>query len=415
MPLTKKSAGGARIVVGLNSGTSADGVDMAALRVRGDNEKVEITFLSGRNNRYPKELRTAILKTINTKSITPEQLIALDNIVGKFFGTCARRFIREINKKGIKVDAVGSHGQTIRHLPIPIQTGAGSAHGSLQIASPEQIAFLTDLPVVSDFRQADIALGGEGAPITVAAMHQLYSHAEQPRLIVNIGGLANYFYFPAGSKMTDSQAADCGPGNSLIDSLTQILFDLPFDHSGHFASQGSVSRDLLKRLKRAPFFSKGKRVMRKSTGKEEFGLAFARRIISAGKQSRIDPHNLLATVTELTVWGILRSIKPALTKSGEIRKLYLTGGGVRNNLIRRRLENELPEITVCSIDELGIPASLVEAAAFAVMADVALRGVAFPTRFGTKKAQQVMPVSGRISLPPMKENKTGTRQWRYCV
>lgn len=415
MPLTKKSARGARIVVGLNSGTSADGMDMAVLRVRSGNEKVEISFLSGRKNRYPKELRTAILEASHTRSIMPEQLIALDNIVGKFFGTCARRFIRGLNKKGIKVDAVGSHGQTIRHLPTAIQTGAGSAHGSLQIASPEQIASLTDLPVVSDFRQADIALGGEGAPITVAAMHQLYSHVTQSRLIVNIGGLANYFYFPAGGKMTDSQAADCGPGNSLIDSLTQTLFDLPFDHSGHLASQGSVSRELLKRLKRAPFFPKAKRAIRKSTGKEEFGHTFARRIISAGKRSRIDPHDLLATVTELTVWGILRSIRPVLAKSGEIRKLYLTGGGVRNNLIRCRLENELPEIMVCSIDELGIPASLVEAAAFAVMADAALRGVAFPTRFGTKKAQQVMPVSGRISLPPMKESKAGKGQWRYCV
>lgn len=397
MSPVKIVAGKSLVILGLNSGTSADGLDLAAIKIQSRKSKIISTYLAGSNLRYPKKLRDILLHAITAKSLSPEHLIALDNRLGIFFGISAEKFINKLRAKRITVDAVASHGQTIRHLPQKIKLAGGRFGGSLQIGSPDVIAALTGKPVISDFRQADIALGGEGAPITVAAMHQLYSDKKENRLIVNIGGISNYFFFPASSAIEHSLAADCGPGNSLIDILAKKLFNLPFDRNGRLASKGRVSPELLRELKKSSFFAS----KRKSTGREEFGEIQAEKMIKAAGRKKLNSYDLLATATELTIWSITKEIKKLTIPENIPAKLYLTGGGAHNTFIRGKLEENLSRFAVCLIDSLGIPTDQVEAAAFAVMGEAALRGRPMQTRFGRISGNVPIPVSGRISWPPV--------------
>jgi len=318
----------------------------------------------------------------------------LHNELGMAAGRACQSFIRRLEQRRVLVDAVAWHGQTVGHYPKLHRLGRSTFSGSLQIGLPELIAQQTGRIVVSDVRQADIALGGEGAPITVAAMQRLFANRMEARLIVNIGGMANYFYFSSRSSQATVRAADCGPGNVLIDLLVQELYDRSLDRNGSRARKGTVDSDLLAMLLENPFFS-GRAG---STGREHFGPQTVRAVIEHGRQHKLTNEDLLATVTELTAVSISRSIRPYV-KQQRRPKLYLTGGGRKNKLLVERLEAQFAGCMIVPIDELGVPGGLVEAAAFAVMGEAALRSDPLPTRFDGR-AKRVAPVSGRIVQPP---------------
>jgi anhydro-N-acetylmuramic acid kinase len=221
-------------ILGLNSGTSADGLDMAVVRVYSSGRRRVIKFIGGARKRYPPKLRSSILDMCDSKTTPLGELVYLDNIVGRFYGKTASAFIKEMGR-GSGIDLVASHGQTVRHLPDKIRRLGYKTGGSMQLGSPEFISAATGLPVVSDFRQADIALGNEGAPITVSAMRDIFASAREPRLIVNIGGMSNYFYFPRPGSGIRVRASDCGPGNSLCDILSGLLNGERYDAGGRRA------------------------------------------------------------------------------------------------------------------------------------------------------------------------------------
>ncbi|PWB68026.1 anhydro-N-acetylmuramic acid kinase, partial [candidate division GN15 bacterium] len=206
------------VILGLNSGTSADGLDLAVLEIS-PSHVTPAKYLAGKCVAYPPHLRDAVLTLSDAHTADLNHLVYLDHALGEFYGTAAARFQAWLSHRGITIDAIGSHGQTVRHLPAPTTFLGRRVHGTLQIGSLEMIATLTGKPVIGDFRQADVALGHEGAPITVAAMARLFGHPSRSRLIVNIGGMANYFYFPAGFDVSEIRAADTGPGNVLSDLL----------------------------------------------------------------------------------------------------------------------------------------------------------------------------------------------------
>ncbi len=378
-------------VLGLNSGTSADGLDIVAVRISRAGGKMRIKCLDAQARRMPPKLREAILAAAESKLMTLDEVVTLDSAIGSLYGRAAAKGIDDLRVAGIKVDAVASHGQTVRHVPQRVKSALGRFHGTMQLGSPDRIAAATGLVTVGDFRQADVAIGGEGAPITVAAMERIFGSRQQSRLIVNIGGMSNYFYLPAaGAGRMEGQ--DCGPGNVLSDALTRELFGENYDRGGRRAQTGKISDSLLKELRAEPFFAS--RV--KSTGREQFGDDLARRIVKLGRRYRLAPVDLIANAMELTALSIAGSVV-RLLKKGTLppQKLYLTGGGRHNSFLRRRLSHHLPEITIASVDELGVDGDFVEAVAFAVMGEAAIRGEALSVGHRGRKA-----VLGRITQPP---------------
>lgn len=381
------------VVVGLNSGTSADGLDLAAVKINLSAKTPIIKFINGATIRYPKKLGNLIDDAIGNRINSVDAIIELDRKLGFFYGQQAYKFCRELAKKKIYPDIVASHGQTIRHLPGKLKIGRKSESGTLQLGHPETVANQTGLLTVADFRQADIAAGGEGAPITCWAMRHLFSSKSESRMLINIGGIANYFLIPKKSSPKKMIAADCGPGNSLIDLITSKYFGKRIDYGGRLASQGKISFRLLTILL-ADNFLKGK--YGPSTGKERFGEKFAKKIISYGSKMKLNKHDILATTTELTAIGIANSIEK-IVKKINLKTIYLLGGGTLNRFLIKRLEANIPDVRFFSVDRLGFNPDYLEAVCYAIMGAGAISGL--PTVDGSITGARENNLGGRIVQP----------------
>ena len=184
-------------LLGLNSGTSADGLDMAVLKIRRLTRGVSVKYLAGYERKFSRSLKELVHRMADSDTVTLEELIELDNLLGEFFGRTAKSYLKQMELRGVKIDVVASHGQTVRHRPGKVRRLGKWIHGTMQLGSLDRIAAATGRVTMGDFRQADIAVGNEGAPITTGAMQRLFADKQHSRLIVNIGGMANYFYFPA--------------------------------------------------------------------------------------------------------------------------------------------------------------------------------------------------------------------------
>ncbi len=381
------------IGVGLNSGTSADGLDLAAVKISWESNKFQVKFIKGKTVNYPSQIRRALYKFSAGKEMAVDEMIRLDHILGDFYGKQAARFCTALAKSKKNPRFIASHGQTVRHLPGKIVVGKKKQSGTLQLGHPETIAQKTSLVTVADFRQADIAVGGEGAPITAYAMYLLLADKKENRLFVNIGGISNYFLFEKNRPPDKIQAADCGPGNSLIDILSSRLFSKKYDSAGRLAGQGKVSMRLLTLLL-ADDFLKGK--YGPSTGRERFGEELADRILSLSKKLGLPTYDILATTTELTVLSIARKIDP-LIKKYKLKKLYLLGGGGKNKYLLRRLRENIDFVDIFSVDSLGYDSDYLEATCYAVLGFNTLKSIAsgLPKVTGAKKYS----ITGRIVQP----------------
>lgn len=385
-------------VLGLNSGTSADGLDLAVVRVSSVGKKPSLKFLSGATKSYHPKLSKKIHDLADSKSAVLDELVYLDNLLGRFCGRAAASFISKL-PGNVTVDVIASHGQTVRHLPEKVNLFGQKICGTLQVGSADFIAAATGLTVVSDFRQADVALGNEGAPITVAAMRELFGSRSEPRLIVNIGGMSNFFYFPPGGKA--ARASDCGPGNSLCDILSRKLFRVRYDRNGYHARKGTVSDRIVKTLMSRGYY----RGRANSTGRESFGAVEATRLLALAKRDNLSNNDIMATASELTVRSVVGKVTPLVRRDKRLSKLYLTGGGRYNIFFVDRLKHHLKGLDVLSIDSLGIDGDYVEAAAYAVMGEACLRSRALDTVFSSSGGQSLKPVLGKITQPPQRSRR----------
>ncbi len=354
-------------VIGLMSGTSMDAIDAAVVDIERGGEKLRFGLQTFVSIPYPPETAAALSAAIDHPLLAAD-IAALNFSVGEAFAEAASLAVREAEGTA---ELVGSHGQTISHHPKP-DSAIGRTGSTLQIGEAAVIAERTGLTTVADFRVADIAAGGEGAPLVSYADYLLLRSQSETRAILNIGGIANITVLPAGATADQVRAFDTGPGNMPLDLATRTLFpDGPgFDRNGQIAARGRIQPALLERLLTDPFF---KRLPPKTAGREQFGPEFLTRVFAVAKSQGIGPEDIIATLTELSARSIAHSLP------SDCRRVIAGGGGVHNRTLmaalRQRLAQmpEQPELQTS--DAYGLPPNAKEAIAFAILAYEAVCGV----------------------------------------
>ena len=355
-------------IVGLMTGTSADAVDAALVRFRGldleTTHQVEVSIES------PLEpaLRREILHVAGAETLAPERLVRLDQALGECYAAAVLELLAGAGCSPRDVDAIGMHGQTVRH--VPRAEGAGQAL-TLQLGSAAVLAERTGIAVVSDFRSRDTAAGGEGAPLVPRVDWWLFRSPRESRVLLNLGGMANVTYLPKGGGVDDVIGFDTGPGNALLDALVAMISPgESFDDGGRRAQRGRVSDALLEELLADPFFAQPPP---RSTGRERFGATYAAALRARGLALGLSDVDQLATAVALTAESVAGAVREHLAPRG-VDALYASGGGVRNATLMRALADRLRGIPVSSIDSLGVDAGAKEALAFAFLAHQTLCG-----------------------------------------
>lgn len=346
--------------IGLMSGTSADAVDAALVRI-GD-EPSDLELLAFTEERIPAELADQI-RELSARKVLLREVIELNRGLGERFAQAALSVLRQAGLEPQQVEGIGSHGQTVAHHPEP------PAQGSLQLGDPALIAQRTGIPVVSDFRSGDLAAGGQGAPLTPFFHRIAFAAPEEARAILNIGGFTNVTFLGSGSQ-PQILGFDPGPGNALLDRSAQFVSGgkQRYDEAGAIAATGRVLEVILEVLLEDPYF---KRPPPKSTGHEHFGAAFFERARALVDEAGGEPADLQATLAALSVEAVVRSAGFALEAP---ERWIVYGGGVQNSDLMRRLAERVAPVPVVTTDSLGIPAGALEAMTFALLGWCAARG-----------------------------------------
>ncbi|WP_375497635.1 anhydro-N-acetylmuramic acid kinase [uncultured Nostoc sp.] len=356
-------------VIGLISGTSVDGIDATLVEISGTELDLKIELLAGATYPYPAELRERILAVGAGVAISMAELAEIDDAIAQVFAQAAQNI--QIGHQPATL--IGSHGQTVYHRP-PADRGIGNKttpHSplgySLQLGRGELITHITGITTVSNFRVADIAIGGHGAPLVPRVDAYLLSHSEEGRCIQNIGGIGNVAYIPPrhGDWLSKIRAWDTGPGNSLLDLAVEHLSAgaKTYDEDGNWAASGTPCDPLVEQWLNQDYFHLPPP---KSTGRELFGVAYLHQCLEDAQAYQLSAADFLATLTELTAASIFHSYRTFLPEMPQ--RVLLCGGGSRNLYLKRRLELLLPSIPVLTTDEVGISADFKEAIAFAVLA-----------------------------------------------
>jgi anhydro-N-acetylmuramic acid kinase len=387
-----------RLAVGLMSGTSLDGVDAALVRISGPAEKPAVRLLSFVTVPYHPALRLRLLKVAGGAACGAAEISRLNFALGEAFAAAALRVCRQAELSPKRLAFIGSHGQTVFHHGPGRSSSGGAAWrqaaSTLQIGEPAIIAARTGVTVVADFRPADLAVGGQGAPFVPLVDYLLLRNKRYGTVALNIGGIANVTVIPADATPQMAFGFDTGPGNMIIDGLMQHFTrgQKAYDTGGRLAAQGRVIEPLLAETLELPFFH---RQPPKSAGREQFGEDFvARRFL----RRRFEAKDLVRTATELTARSIADALERFVFPQVEIHRLVVSGGGAHNRLLLSRLKELLPHVSLQLSDEYGLPLDAKEAMAFAVLADRTLRGLPgnLPAATGAHKAV----VLGRIVQPP---------------
>jgi anhydro-N-acetylmuramic acid kinase len=290
------------------------------------------------------------------------------------------------------IDLIASHGQTVFHAPKKQHNLPGFPNATLQIGDGDHIAVTTNIITVSDFRQKHIAAGGEGAPLAVYGDYFLFSQKGENRILLNMGGIANFTFLPGSLDPSAIFTTDTGPGNTLIDAFTRRFFNKPYDENGAIAASGSVNETLLNALKSLPFFEAP---FPKTTGPEVFNTEFVNELIYKNHLHEITQKDVLATLTRFSADTIANAIQRVI-KPEETYKIYASGGGAHNPVLMAAIHEQLPNCQLSLIDDLGVSGDAKEAVLFAVLANETIAGgnVAFGEREGVPSVTM-----GKISFP----------------
>jgi anhydro-N-acetylmuramic acid kinase len=367
-----------RTILGLMSGTSLDGLDLALVRFTGFGLDTSYEILHYDTRPYPADFKESIRSVFAKENIHFPTLSTLNAQIGRLHASLILEVLASWDVDVSEVDAIASHGQTVMHRPD--RTGK-LPHSTMQIGDGDHIAHLTGIITLSDFRQRHVAAGGEGAPLAMFGDYFLFSKKGEHRILLNIGGIGNFTYLPASGDPAGILVTDTGPGNTLIDAAVRRYFNQAYDEDGAIAHSGKIDAGILAELLSLSFF---KDQFPKSTGPEYFNLDIVRASIS--------PADLVATLTEFTAQSIALAMKTYIP-SGIDGTVYVSGGGCKNPVIMARLAELLP-FRVCESDELGMPSAAKEAVLFALLANETLADSPGAERLGDSPWESL----GKISL-----------------
>ena len=385
------------LVLGMMSGTSADGIDVALARISGAPPNLNAKLLGHTSRKFPPALRREILRIAEQQPISAGELSQLNFRLGELFADAALSACRIFRVPPSRVALIGSHGQTIFHQGHPIPYFGSPIASTLQIGEPSVIAARTGITTVGDFRPADVALGGQGAPLVPYADYLLYRHKTFGRVSLNLGGIANITVLPRAVKPQQVFAFDTGPANMLIDALVTHFTHgrSRFDENAQFALQGRSIPALLNELLRDPYL---KLPPPKSTGREYYGHAYLKKLLALGRLLRAKPNDLIRAATIFTALSVVDALNRFVLPEAKIDQLIVSGGGAHNPLILGQISAALPGIEVLPSSRLGIPEDAKEAFAFALLAYEAVhqRPANLPSATGARGSA----VLGKISYAP---------------
>jgi anhydro-N-acetylmuramic acid kinase len=363
------------IVAGVMSGTSADGINVALVRMgagrrgrvaRAHRSTTTLKLLGHAEYSYPKRVRAAVLAAMNATRASVSDLARLNFLLGELYADAVLATERRFR---CKVNLVGCHGQTLYHQGEPARFLGRKVGATWQTGEAAIIAARVGAPVVSDFRPADMAAGGKGAPLVPFLDYMLFRDARVGRVVQNIGGIANFTAIPAGADVSDVVAFDTGPGNMVIDAVTEKLFGRRFDRGGKMAASGKVLEKVIDGILVREFF---RRKPPKTAGREEFGREFVQEFLRACGRCR--KQDVVATATALTAKSIARAVRLVTQNSNpakqEFHEMILSGGGTKNSTLMAMLTKELAPLgmRLRFSDEFGLPSAAKEAVAFAFLA-----------------------------------------------
>ncbi len=388
------------LVLGLMSGTSADGIDVALARISGRPPRLKAKLENFLDVPFPAEVRTAILRIANGAATSSAEISQLNFLLGELFAAAALAACKKFRVSPKRIALIGSHGQTIYHQGAPGPfLGARRLASTLQIGEPAVIAARTGITTVADFRPADMAAGGQGAPLVPFVDYLLYRDARRGRVALNIGGIANVTVIPAAATPEKVFAFDTGPGNMLIDALVREFSHgkQSFDRGALMASRGMLLPGMLRELLADPYL---KLPPPKSAGREQYGESYLQRALDWGRQHKLRPEDMLRTATMLTAISIVDALQRFVLKRIAVHDLIISGGGAHNPLIRAQLASGLPGIRILPSAALGVSEDAKEAFAFAILAYETwhARAANLPSATGAKRPA----ILGKISHAPPK-------------
>jgi anhydro-N-acetylmuramic acid kinase len=385
------------LVLGIMSGTSADAIDVALAHISGAAPHLKAKLLKHTSIKFPSPLRKEILHVAEQQAISAGGLSQLNFRLGEAFAEAALTACRRFRIAPKKIALIGSHGQTIFHEGRPVQYLGRPTASTLQIGEPSILAARTGITTVADFRPADIAQGGQGAPLVPYADYLLYRHERFGRLSLNLGGIANITVIPAGAEPGQILAFDTGPANMLIDALVAHFTHnrQRYDKDACLAQQGRANPALLNELMRDPYL---KLAPPKSTGREYYGRTYLHKFLAAGRHHKAKPNDLIRAATIFTALSVVDALNRFVLPKTEIHQLIVSGGGAQNPLISGQISAALPRIQIVPSSELGVPEDAKEAFAFALLAYETFhqRPSNVPSATGARR----LAILGKISYAP---------------
>lgn len=384
-----------RVVLGLMSGTSMDGLDLALCEISGHGEETRVELLHSRSVEYSTNDRTRMRALVSQDEISLKDACVFNAWLSERHGEEVEASLEQWGFPSFQVDCIASHGMTLYHAPASWNAQGSTRHATLQMGDGDHLAVRTGIITLSDFRQKEIAGGGEGAPLAPYVDALLFA-SENPRILLNLGGIANFTWLPPKGAGVLPVFGDTGPANALMDRAVVLCFPdngMNYDDNGHIAKEGDINNDLLETFKSHPFFEKP---MPKSTGTEVFGDEFVADAWERALASGISGHDFIATLTRLSADTIADAIKREIPNlSGT--EIYGSGGGWKNPTLRRWLRDQLPQPKFMDATELGFPTEFKEAMIFAVLANETLCGEGFKVLMKGSEGKRFG--FGKISLP----------------
>ncbi|WP_139488647.1 anhydro-N-acetylmuramic acid kinase [Brevibacillus dissolubilis] len=363
-----------KLIVGLMSGTSVDAIDAALVKVSGHGRDTSCQLLHYVSRPYPEAVRAEIFQLFSPERSRVDHLCSMNFVIGMHFADAVEQLLAETGLPKSAVDLIGSHGQTVYHIPPGMDTSqTGLVPSTLQIGEASVIAERIGCPVVSDFRVRDMAAGGQGAPLVPYTEYVLYAQPDKNIALQNIGGIGNVTFLPKSGRMDSVMAFDTGPGNMMIDAAMQIITDgrESYDNGGQFAATGQAQMAYIERWLTHPYFSMQ---APKSTGRETFGVQHTREIVSQMRADGISDADIVATITRFTAETIADQYRRFLLDHDTIDEVIIGGGGSYNPTLLGCLRELLGTIPVSTQEDKGYASDAKEAIAFAILAHETIMG-----------------------------------------